>query len=64
MADRQHNGMAEASGASRDHQHQKHGVDYPASGLVAPLRMLVAVRASAPVAANPPNSGAMMLAMP
>ena len=27
----------------------------PASGLVAPLRMLVAVRATAPVAANPPN---------
>ena len=36
----------------------------PASGLVAPLRMLVAVRAMAPVAAKPPNSGAMMLAAP
>ena len=29
----------------------------PATGLVAPLRMLVAVRAMAPVAAKPPNSG-------
>jgi hypothetical protein len=29
----------------------------PASGLVAPFLMLVAVRAMAPVAAKPPNSG-------
>ena len=36
----------------------------PASGLVAPLRMLVAVRAIAPVAAKPPNSGATMFARP
>ena len=36
----------------------------PASGLVAPLRMLVAVRAMAPVAANPPNNGARMFATP
>ena len=36
----------------------------PASGPVAPLRTLVAVRAIAPVAAKPPNSGAAMLAMP
>jgi hypothetical protein len=36
----------------------------PASGLVPPLRILVAVRAIAPVAAIPPNSGERMLAMP
>ena len=36
----------------------------PATGLVAPLRMLVAVRAIAPVAAKPPNSGVTTLAMP
>ncbi len=36
----------------------------PASGLVPPLRTLVAVRAIAPVAAKPPNSGAAMFAMP
>ena len=36
----------------------------PASGLLPPLRMLVAVRAIAPVAAKPPNIGAAMLAMP
>ncbi len=36
----------------------------PAKGLVPPLRMFVAVRAMAPVAAKPPNSGATMLAIP
>ncbi|MNE97409.1 hypothetical protein D3C80_1957530 [compost metagenome] len=36
----------------------------PASGPVAPLRILVAVRAIAPVAANPPNRGTARLAMP
>ena len=36
----------------------------PASGLVPPLRMLVAVRAIAPVAAKPPKNGVAMLARP
>ena len=36
----------------------------PASGLVAPLRTLVAVRAIAPVAAKPPNIGVSMFATP
>ena len=36
----------------------------PASGLLAPLRILVAVRAIAPVAANPPNSGTTIFAIP
>ena len=36
----------------------------PAIGLVAPFRIFVAVRATAPVAANPPNNGERMLAAP
>ena len=36
----------------------------PATGVAAPERMLVAVRAIAPVAGSPPNSGEAMLAMP
>ena len=36
----------------------------PASGLVAPLRTFVAVRAIAPVAAKPPNTGASTFATP
>ena len=36
----------------------------PATGVLAPERMLVAVRAMAPVAGRPPNSGEAMLAMP
>ena len=36
----------------------------PAIGALPPLRMLVAVRAIAPVAAMPPNSGETMLAIP
>ena len=36
----------------------------PATGVRAPERMLVAVRAMAPVAGRPPNSGDAMLAMP
>ena len=36
----------------------------PATGVRAPDRMLVAVRASAPVAGNPPNNGDTMLATP
>ena len=36
----------------------------PATGVCAPARMLVAVRAIAPVAGNPPKSGEAMLAMP
>ena len=36
----------------------------PATGVFAPERMLVAVRAMAPVAGRPPTSGDTMLAMP
>ncbi len=36
----------------------------PATGVCAPDRMLVAVRAMAPVAGSPPNSGETMLATP
>ena len=36
----------------------------PATGVCAPERMLVAVRAMAPVAGSPPKRGDMMLAMP
>ena len=36
----------------------------PATGVRAPARMLVAVRAMAPVAGSPPKSGEAMLAMP
>ena len=36
----------------------------PATGVFAPERMLVAVRAMAPVAGRPPNSGDRMLATP
>ncbi|MNV70669.1 hypothetical protein D3C71_1636480 [compost metagenome] len=36
----------------------------PDSGETAPLRMFVAVRAMAPVAGMPPNSGAATFAMP
>mmetsp|Transcript_7068 Transcript_7068/g.30132 ORF Transcript_7068/g.30132 Transcript_7068/m.30132 type:complete len:255 (+) Transcript_7068:2592-3356(+) len=36
----------------------------PATGLVAPARMLVTVRAMVPVAGRPPNNGAARLAMP
>ena len=36
----------------------------PATGVRAPERMFVAVRAIAPVAGKPPNSGETMLAMP
>ena len=36
----------------------------PATGLRAPARMLVAVRAIAPVADSPPNSDEAILAMP
>ena len=36
----------------------------PATGVCAPERMLVAVRAIAPVAGKPPNIGEKMLAMP
>ena len=36
----------------------------PATGVCAPERMLVAVRAMAPVAGKPPNIGEKMLAMP
>jgi hypothetical protein len=36
----------------------------PASGLVAPFRTLVAVRAMAPVEAKPPKSGVRTLAAP
>ena len=58
-------GMCAAHGASSRITSSRNTVcTMPASGLVAPLRMLVAVRAMAPVAAKPPNSGAMMLAAP
>ena len=58
-------GTCAASGASsRITSSRNTACTTPASGLVAPLRMLVAVRAMAPVAAKPPNSGAMMLAAP
>ena len=36
----------------------------PAIGVLAPLRILVAVRAIAPVAGSPPNSGETMFAIP
>src|ERR1700721_3054283 len=65
MAERQHNGTAEASGDnSRITRIKKPECTSPARGLVAPLRMLVAVRAMAPVEAKPPNKGATILAMP
>jgi len=64
-ADSEHSGIAEANGANRTMTRIKNTeCTMPARGLLAPLRMLVAVRATAPVAAKPPNSGATMLAMP
>ena len=36
----------------------------PATGVRAPARMLVAVRAIAPVAGSPPNIGEAMFAIP
>ena len=58
-------GMLEASGARNSSTATSVTVcTMPASGLVAPLRMFVAVRAMAPVAAKPPNSGTTMFAIP
>ncbi len=58
-------GTCEAKGAnSTMTSTRKTECTMPASGLVAPLRTLVAVRAIAPVAAKPPNTGVSTFATP
>jgi hypothetical protein len=59
IAERRERGTAEASGyRSRIIRVEEPERTIPASGLVAPLHILVVVRAMAPVAANPLNRGA------
>ena len=65
IADNTASGTRRASGAS--HSTTASNVSactIPAIGVLAPERMFVAVRAMAPVAGMPPNSGVTMLAMP
>ncbi|MNW03189.1 hypothetical protein D3C71_1990910 [compost metagenome] len=65
IAARAHSGMFEARGArNRIISTNVTACVMPASGLVPPLRILVAVRAMAPVAAKPPNNGVTRLATP
>ncbi|MCY1442893.1 hypothetical protein D9M71_592820 [compost metagenome] len=60
-----HSGMSEAKGAKKKISKIKvTACAKPAMGLLPPLRILVAVRAIAPVAAKPPNRGVTRLAMP
>jgi len=48
----------------QDNRQQRESVIIPETGDFAPERMFVAVRAIAPVAGSPPNSGDTILAMP
>src|ERR1700722_8284246 len=65
MAARTDNGINRASGAAK-RTIAKRVSEWiiPATGVLAPERMLVAVRAMAPVAGSPPNKGDRMLAIP
>ena len=65
MAARTDSGINRASGAAkRTIARRVSAWIIPATGVLAPERMLVAVRAIAPVAGSPPNSGERMLATP
>jgi len=65
MAERAESGICEANGANTNTiTTSVSACTMPAKGLVAPLRILVAVRAMAPVEAKPPNSGEKILATP
>ena len=65
MAARTDSGINRASGAAkRMIASRVRAWIIPATGVFAPDRMLVAVRAIAPVAGSPPNSGERMLATP
>ncbi|OQC10236.1 MAG: hypothetical protein BWX79_01346 [Alphaproteobacteria bacterium ADurb.Bin100] len=65
MAARQASGMCDASGAAtRITTSSVAACTMPATGLVAPLLMLVTVRAMVPVAGIPPKKGVTKLAMP
>src|ERR1700737_2268317 len=65
MAARTDSGMNRASGAANSTiTSSVRAWIIPATGVFAPERILVAVRAIAPVAGSPPKSGEKMLAMP
>src|SRR6266700_1090518 len=65
MSTRTDNGINRASGAAKRTMARRVSAwTMPATGVLAPERILVAVRAIAPVAGSPPNRGEIMLATP